>query len=125
MALYEDWAPLARPRLVLGGRTTLAAVLGRSVEWLNEAPGLVRGLAELAWPLRWNFAIVFGFNAVIAIWETIQPFILAWGVDSFEARVPYLQIVAIIATVIIAGETAMLTARGSAGQVPRAVAACP
>jgi ABC-type bacteriocin/lantibiotic exporter with double-glycine peptidase domain len=102
MALYEDWAPLARPRLVLERRTTLAAVLGRSVEWLNEAPGLVRGLAELAWPLRWNFAIVFGFNVVIAVWETIQPFILAWGVDSFEARVPYLQIVAIIVLPVVA-----------------------
>jgi ABC-type multidrug transport system fused ATPase/permease subunit len=102
MALYEDWAPLARPLFVLNSRSTLAAVLGRSVAWINEAPGLVRGLAELAWPLKWNFAIVFGFNVVIAIWETVQPFILAWGVDTFEARVPYLEIAAIIVLPVLA-----------------------
>src|ERR1700736_6485564 len=102
MALYEDWGPLARPPPVLKTRTTLATVLGRSVEWVNEAPGLVRGLAELAWPLRWNFAIVFGFNAAIAVWETVQPFILAWGVDTFEARVPYLQIAAVIVFPVLA-----------------------
>src|ERR1039457_1109070 len=102
MALYEDWAPLARPLWVLERRTTLATVLGRSIEWVNEAPGLVHGLAELARPLKWNFAVVFGFNVVIAIWGAGQPFILAWGVDSFAARVPYLDIVAIIVFPVLA-----------------------
>ena len=90
------------PLFALNGRSTVAAVLRRSAEWVHEAPGLVRGLAELAWPLRWNFAIVLGFNVVIAVWETIQPFILAWGVDTFEARVPYLEIVAIIVFPVLA-----------------------
>jgi ABC-type multidrug transport system fused ATPase/permease subunit len=80
----------------------LAAVLRRSAEWVNEAPGLARGLWDLARPLKWNFAVVLGFNLVIAIWETIQPFILAWGVDSFAAEVPYLDIVAIIVFPVLA-----------------------
>ena len=102
MALYEEGATLARPLFALQSRRSLAAVFRRSAEWVNEAPGLVRGLAELAWPLKWHFAVVFAFNAVIAIWETIQPFILAWGVDTFEARVPYLEIVAIIVLPVLA-----------------------
>src|SRR4051794_20035629 len=102
MALYEEGAPLARPIFALKSRSTVAAVFQRSAEWVNEAPGLVRGLAELAWPLRWNLAVVFGFNVVIAIWETVQPFILAWGVDTFEARVPYLEIAAIIVLPVLA-----------------------
>jgi ABC-type multidrug transport system fused ATPase/permease subunit len=63
---------------------------------------LARGLWELAQPFKWHFAVVFGFNIVIAIWETIQPFILAWGVDSFAAKVPYLDIVAIIVFPVLA-----------------------
>jgi ABC-type multidrug transport system fused ATPase/permease subunit len=102
MALYEEGAPLARPLFALNGRSSVAAVFRRSGEWVHEAPGLVRGLAELAWPLRWNLAIILGFNIVIAVWETVQPFILAWGVDTFEARVPYLQIVAIIVFPVLA-----------------------
>src|SRR5262245_18712541 len=102
MALYEEGAPLGSPLFALESRSTLAAVLQRSAEWVHEAPGLVRGLAELAWPLRWNFAILLGFNVTISIWETIQPFILAWGVDTFEAKVPYLEIVAIIVFPVLA-----------------------
>ncbi len=102
MALYEEGAPLAGSFFTLQSRPTLAAVFRRSAEWVNEAPGLARGLCELAWPLRWNFAVVFGFNVVIAVWETVQPFILAWGVDSFAARVPYLDIVAIIVFPVLA-----------------------
>jgi len=102
MALYEEEAPLAGSFFALQSRPTLAAVFRRSAEWVNEAPGLARGLSELAWPLKWNFAVVFGFNVVIAIWETVQPFILAWGVDSFAARVPYLDIVAIIVFPVLA-----------------------
>jgi ABC-type multidrug transport system fused ATPase/permease subunit len=63
---------------------------------------LARGLAELAAPLKWHFAVVFGFNAFIAVWETVQPFILAWGVDTMGAQVPYLQIVAIIVFPVLA-----------------------
>src|SRR5262249_4138136 len=37
-----------------------------------------------------------------SVWETIQPFILAWGVDTFEAKVPYLEIVAIIVFPVLA-----------------------
>jgi hypothetical protein len=96
MALYEDTEPLARPLFMLDSGSAVAAIVRRSAEWVNEASGLARGLAELASPLKWHFAVVFGFNVVIAIWETVQPFILAWGVDTLAARVPYLQIVAII-----------------------------
>jgi ABC-type multidrug transport system fused ATPase/permease subunit len=94
--------PDKRSPLAFAGEATLAAVLRRSAEWVNEAPGLARGLWELAHPLKWKFAVIFGFNIVIAIWETIQPFILAWGVDSFAARVPYLDIVAIIVFPVLA-----------------------
>ena len=100
MALYEEEAPLAES--FLRSRPTLAAVLKRSAEWFNEAPGLARGLWELAQPFKWHFAVVFGFNLIIAIWETIQPFILAWGVDSFAAKVPYVDIVAIIVFPVLA-----------------------
>src|SRR5579871_6905060 len=102
MALYEEGAPLAGSFFTLQSRPTLAAVLRRSAEWVNEAPGLARGLFDLARPLKWNFAVVLGFNIVIAVWETIQPFILAWGVDSFAAEVPYLDIVAIIVFPVLA-----------------------
>ncbi len=102
MALYEEGAPLADSFFALQTRPTLAAVFRRSAEWVNEAPGLARGLWDLAKPLKWNFAVVFGFNVVIAVWETVQPFILAWGVDSFAARVPYLDIVAVIVFPVLA-----------------------
>jgi ABC-type multidrug transport system fused ATPase/permease subunit len=102
MALYEEGAPLAPPLLALEGKRTLADVVRRSAEWVHEAPRIVRGLADLAWPLRWNFAVLLSFNIAIAIWETIQPFILAWGVDTFEAKVPYIQIVAIIVLPVLA-----------------------
>jgi ABC-type multidrug transport system fused ATPase/permease subunit len=100
MALYEGGASFAGS--FLQGRPTLAAVFRRSAEWFNEAPGLARGLWELAQPLKWHFAVVFGFNLIIAVWETIQPFILAWGVDSFAAKVPYLDIVAITVFPVLA-----------------------
>jgi ABC-type multidrug transport system fused ATPase/permease subunit len=102
MALYEEGAPLAGSFFAAQARPTLATVLRRSAEWVNEAPGLARGLWELALPLKWHFAVVFGFNALIAIWETVQPFILAWGVDTFAERVPYLQIAAIIVFPVLA-----------------------
>ena len=102
MARYEHSASSDQPPLAWESRTRLGAVLRRSAEWVKEAPGLARGLWELAHPLKWNFAVIFGFNVVIAIWETIQPFILAWGVDSFAARVPYLDIVAIIVFPVLA-----------------------
>ena len=66
MALYEEGTPLARPIFVLNGRSTLAAVLRRSGEWVHEAPGLVRGLAELARPFKWHLAVILGFNICIA-----------------------------------------------------------
>ena len=59
-------------------------------------PGIVRGLYELAKPFKWHLAVVFGFNVCIAAWETIQPIILAWGVDTFTAEAPFLEMVAII-----------------------------
>jgi len=102
MALYEDTEPLARPLFVLNSGSALAAIIRRSAEWISEASGLARGLAELAAPLKWHLAVVFGFNAAIAVWETVQPFILAWGVDTFEARVPYLQIAAVIVFPVLA-----------------------
>jgi ABC-type multidrug transport system fused ATPase/permease subunit len=45
---------------------------------------------------------VFLLNACIAAWETIQPIILAWGVDTFEAKVPYLEMAAIIVVPVLA-----------------------
>jgi ABC-type multidrug transport system fused ATPase/permease subunit len=101
VAFLEDSASLEGARLALGG-TTLSALLRRSADWVNEAPGLARGLWELAEPFKWHFAVVFGFNLVIAVWETIQPFILAWGVDSFAAKVPYLDIIAITVFPVLA-----------------------
>jgi ABC-type multidrug transport system fused ATPase/permease subunit len=100
MALYEEEAAVAGS--FLQSRPTLAAVFRRSAEWFIEAPRLTRGLWEIAEPFKWHFAVVFGFNIVIAVWETIQPFILAWGVDSFAAQVPYLDIVAIIVFPVLA-----------------------
>jgi ABC-type multidrug transport system fused ATPase/permease subunit len=102
MALCEDTGPLARPLFVLDSESALATLIRRSASWGHEASGLARGLAELAWPLRWHLAVVFGFNIIIAIWETVQPFILAWGVDSFEARVPYLDVAAVIVLPVLA-----------------------
>src|SRR5262245_59770427 len=96
MALYEDIGVPERPLLPLKSVLTLAAVFRRTLTWVDEAAGLARGLAVLAWPLKWHFAAILAFNIVIAGWETIQPFILAWGVDSFEAKVPYLEIIAVI-----------------------------
>jgi ABC-type multidrug transport system fused ATPase/permease subunit len=96
MALYEDGAPLAQPLISAASRTAMGEVLERSIEWVHEAPAMGRGLWELARPLRWNFAVIFSLNVVISVWETVQPFILAWGIDSFAERVPYLDIVAVI-----------------------------
>jgi ABC-type multidrug transport system fused ATPase/permease subunit len=96
VALCEDSVSVSGSPFSVAGHTRLAAVLRRAGEWFNEAPRLAGGLWQLAQPFKWHFAVVFGFNVVIAVWETIQPFILAWGVDSFAAKVPYLDIVAII-----------------------------
>src|ERR1700676_2300281 len=96
MSLYQDVAPFARPVFVFGRGPRLTAITRRSAEWVNEAAGLAWGLAELASPLKWYFAVVFAFNVVVAIWETVQPFILAWGVDTLAARVPFLPSVAIL-----------------------------
>jgi ABC-type multidrug transport system fused ATPase/permease subunit len=96
MSIYEAAAPSCRPLFAFRRGPTLTAITRRSAEWINEAAGLACGLAELASPLKWHFAVVSAFNVVIAIWETVQPFILAWGVDTLAARVPYLQIIAII-----------------------------
>jgi ABC-type multidrug transport system fused ATPase/permease subunit len=74
----------------------VGAVLARSAEWMQEFPGLVRGLYELAKPFRWHLLVILGFNIAIAGWETAQPLILAWGVDTFQAHAPYLEMVAII-----------------------------
>jgi len=81
---------------------TLSAVFKRCGEWTREVPGLIRGLYRLAEPMRWHLAVVLAFNACIAAWETIQPIILAWGVDTFEAKVPYLQMAAIIVVPVLA-----------------------
>jgi len=101
MPLYmwaiEDALPAVAP-----SRPTIGAVLRRSGEWTAEIPQLARGLARLAAPLRWHMAVIFLFNIAIALWETIQPFILAWGVDAFGANAPYLEVVAIIVLPVLA-----------------------
>jgi len=102
MALCEDTGPLTRPLFTIDSGSAVATLIRRSAAWANEASGLTRGLCELAWPLRWYFAAIFGFNLGIAIWETVQPFILAWGVDTFEARVPYLEVAAVIVLPVLA-----------------------
>ena len=63
---------------------------------MREFPGLVRELYELARPFKWHLAVILGFNICIAAWETIQPMILAWGVDTFAAKAPFIEMVAII-----------------------------
>ena len=96
MALYDFAAPMRGTSLALQDQRTFGTVFRRSAEWTKEIPGLVSGLAKLAAPFKWHLAVIFAFNVVIALWETIQPFILAWGVDTFGANAPYLEIVAII-----------------------------
>src|SRR4029079_1892195 len=98
MALHESVAGTP-PAL---SQTTVGEVLRRSAEWTKEIPSLVKGLAKLAAPFRWHFAVIFGFNTAIALWETVQPFILAWGVDTFGEKAPYLEIVAIIVFPVLA-----------------------
>jgi ABC-type multidrug transport system fused ATPase/permease subunit len=96
MGLYESAAPLEGvPRLVTGDRS-IGQVFERCREWMIEFPGLVRGLYALAQPFRWHLAALLGFNACIAAWETIQPMILAWGVDTFAAKAPFIEMVTII-----------------------------
>jgi ABC-type multidrug transport system fused ATPase/permease subunit len=94
MAFYDLVGPAQGASLQ--GQRSFGTVLRRSAEWTKEIPGLISGLAKLAAPFKWHLAVIFAFNVVIALWETIQPFILAWGVDTFGANAPYLQIVAII-----------------------------
>jgi ABC-type multidrug transport system fused ATPase/permease subunit len=96
MGLYESAAPLGAVPLIDSDNRSLGAVLARSREWMSEFPGLVRGLYELSRPFHKHLAVVFGFNVCIAAWETIQPIILAWGVDTFAAEAPFLEMVAII-----------------------------
>src|SRR5882757_10669147 len=102
MALYESAAPLRpAPRIAVDDRS-LGKVLGRCREWMREFPGLVRGLYALALPFRWHLLVILGINACIAAWETIQPMVLAWGVDTFEAKVPFIEMAAIIVYPILA-----------------------
>jgi hypothetical protein len=96
MGLYESAAPPGGVPLISVCDRSLANVLGRSREWMREFPDLVRGLYELARPFKWHLAVILGFNICIAAWETIQPMILAWGVDTFAAKAPFIEMVAII-----------------------------
>jgi ABC-type multidrug transport system fused ATPase/permease subunit len=96
MGLYESAAPLGGVPLITVDDRSIGYVFKRCREWMVEFPGLVRGLYELARPFRWHLAVLLGFNACIAAWETIQPMILAWGVDTFAAKVPFIEMVAII-----------------------------
>jgi ABC-type multidrug transport system fused ATPase/permease subunit len=92
----------APPLAAIWTTASLAAVFKRGGEWTREVPWLIGGLYELAKPLRWHLAVVFGLNVCIAAWETIQPMIFAWGVDTFEAKVPYLQMAAIVVFPVLA-----------------------
>ena len=96
MTFYEFSAPARSASLSLQDRRPFGAVFRRSADWTREIPGLVCGLAKLAAPFKRHLAVIFAFNIVLALWETIQPFILAWGVDTFAAKAPFLEIVAII-----------------------------
>ena len=116
MALYEDAGVPARPLFELKSVQTLSAIVRRSSAWVGEAAGLARGLAKLAAPFKWHFAVIFGFNTAIALWETVQPFILAWGVDTFGEKAPYLEIVAII---VFPGAGHRRAARHPAASLPR------
>jgi hypothetical protein len=62
--------------------------------WGTEYPKIFMGLYKMAdQNFRFHAWVIFCFNAAIVTWSTIQPFILAWGVMSFEAKVPYFVIV--------------------------------
>ena len=102
MGFYEGVAPGRGVPREVQRAPSLGAVFKRSAEWTREMPGIVRGLYSLAAPFRWHLLVIFGFNAVIAAWETAQPIILAWGVDTFEARVPYIEMMAIIIVPVLA-----------------------
>ena len=96
MGLYESAAPPGGVPLITVYDRSLANVFARCREWMQEFPGLVRGLYELARPFKWHLLVILGFNVCIAAWETIQPMILAWGVDTFAAKAPFIEMVAII-----------------------------
>lgn len=96
MGLYESAAPLDGVPLGDSDNRSIGAVLRRSRDWMSEFPGLVQGLYELARPFHKHLAVVLGFNVLIASWETIQPIILTWGVDTFAAEAPFIEMVAVI-----------------------------
>jgi len=96
MGFYESAAPLGGVPRVSSDSRLVGDVFGRCREWMKEFPGLLRGLYALARPFRWHLLVILGFNCCIAAWETIQPMILAWGVDTFAAKAPFLEMVTII-----------------------------
>ena len=102
MTLYDNVARVANPEPIGSSTGAFGTISRQLTQWVGEASGLARGLAELAAPLKRHLAVVFGFNLAIAVWETIQPFILAWGVDTLGAGAPYLQIAAIIVFPVLA-----------------------
>ena len=76
MGFYEGVAPVGGVPREAEPAHSLGAVLKRSAEWTREMPGIVRGLYSLAAPFRWHLLVIFGFNAVIAAWETAIPALL-------------------------------------------------
>jgi ABC-type multidrug transport system fused ATPase/permease subunit len=96
---YLSFDRAVEPRVdtvTLEQRSVWILLVKRLDQWRNEFPKIVRGLWSVTAPFRRQLAIIAGFNFAIVVWETAQPFILTWGVNSFEAHVPYLEIVAII-----------------------------
>ena len=66
----KAWRPEGRVPREVQRAPSSGAVFKRSAEWTREMPGIVRGLYALAAPFRWHLLVIFGFNAVIAAWET-------------------------------------------------------
>lgn len=63
----------------------------RAHGWRHEFPTIVRGLWALTEPegFRKPLLVIASLNLLIVLWDTAQPWILAWGVDALVDKAPY------------------------------------
>ncbi len=58
--------------------------------WRHEFPVLIRALWVLASPsYRTDLFVLAFISLLIVVWDTAQPYILAWGVDALVDQAPY------------------------------------
>lgn len=65
----------------------------RCVGWRHEFPAVVRGLWQLTVPFRRQRLIIAAANLLIVLWDTAQPYILAWGVTALVEQASYTKII--------------------------------